>query len=1246
MLNIFQQSWKISTLTVVICALFTSILLMLSGILPTEAALCSGDVCNIFDDATGGECTLIGTWDDPSNTCTMTGDLTGDTLSIDDNDITLNGGGNSLSGTATFGVLITGRTNVIVENINISGFTFGVNIGGSSSDVTVRNSNISNASAFAVRSFPADNTTVENVTSSGTGSMTALFLEGGSGIVARNNTISGPIRGIFYKDVTSGMISGNSITPANGSPEAIVFNNGDNITVFNNTIDLGGIFLEAILLLNGSSSNIISYNNIINGAQGAAIELDSGDGNILNNNQVLEAGQSGGVGGIEINSNGNSLKNNVALTSNAFRREINDTLAGSTGSGNVCDNIISPTLTCTYASTICGDLKVLGIEQCDDGNTTDGDGCSATCILETPANCGNSTIDAGEQCDDGNTTGADGCNEYCQLDDQPICGNGSLEVTEQCDDSNTNNGDGCSNICQLENATLQDNVSGGDCQLIGGTWTAGTKTCELGSDLNGVQIAISSNDITLDCGVSNKKLTGAGFGIGVSMTGVSDVSVKNCVIDGYSTGIQIGSGNSNITIEDNTIQNMTVRSINHEDSIGSVITGNTLQSSPDGIRINPSTVSSGNFTISNNSINVSTFEGIEILDVRGASNLINGNNSFLGTAGIRIADITADSSLLTINGNTFSADTGGDTLALSSMAASETLSVSNNTFNGDGATAINISSDNISNLSISGNDISNNYNRGILVFGNDLGTNNIIENNTLDLTNTDIGNTAMNYLSIGGLSSGPIIRNNIINGNNVYWAGMIVTRAEAALIQNNTVTNTLRTGIQLSFFRNSNIRFNTVSNNGQNGISLASADCSGNNFDYNTTDNNTSNGIFIASACTNAKIQRFQSFNNTSLDIRNDAASTSGFDNSCGNAAGSAGYTDTHALSECLFSSSICGDGRTSGDEQCDDGNTSAADGCSAVCELESPLLCGNSTVDPGESCDDGNSSFGDGCNEFCQFESICGNTLVELSEDCDDGNILAGDSCSAICSTEGGSSRRRASNNIQESISTGNTSEIEAPLTVPESIENQTTNVSKPESELQNTSEKINTGLNDDNEPQTLKSAALIKDPITPTQQEELLYMISIIKSLGELFSWISPDDYQLTTPHKTLAKQARFTLAKKQTHKRIGSMIEQRDALQSFNFSYKRPEQEPIMIIVDFMKSLMLSYGSICFSEEELMRAISHDTKSNDYWYAGYLYFMQPFFDQIIGTPYLLWRSIDDLDILNVSYRFLSEYCESEAL
>lgn len=80
----------------------------------------------------------------------------------------------------------------------------------------------------------------------------------------------------------------------------------------------------------------------------------------------------------------------------------------------------------------CGDGNVDLAEVCDDGNTTDGDGCSADC--QSDETCGNLIVDTsvGEECDDGNTLSGDACQETCLT---PICGDGIVDVGERCDGS-------------------------------------------------------------------------------------------------------------------------------------------------------------------------------------------------------------------------------------------------------------------------------------------------------------------------------------------------------------------------------------------------------------------------------------------------------------------------------------------------------------------------------------------------------------------------------------------------------------------------------------------------------------------------------------------------------------------------------------------------------------------------------------------------------------------------------------------
>ncbi len=122
-------------------------------------------------------------------------------------------------------------------------------------------------------------------------------------------------------------------------------------------------------------------------------------------------------------------------------------------------------------SPVCGDGDVIG-EECDDGDTAPGDGCSATCTVETGFDCsgspsacepicGDGLVLGDEGCDDGDLDGGDGCSAACiveigfQCGGSPsvctaICGDGLIHGAETCDDNNVAAGDGCSATCTTE----------------------------------------------------------------------------------------------------------------------------------------------------------------------------------------------------------------------------------------------------------------------------------------------------------------------------------------------------------------------------------------------------------------------------------------------------------------------------------------------------------------------------------------------------------------------------------------------------------------------------------------------------------------------------------------------------------------------------------------------------------------------------------------------------------------------------
>ncbi len=111
----------------------------------------------------------------------------------------------------------------------------------------------------------------------------------------------------------------------------------------------------------------------------------------------------------------------------------------------------------------------MGPEACDDGNPTDGDGCSSTCAIEagytcpTPGSpcqpvCGDGITVSTDVCDPGPLPALQGCNAGCTGEVTGFnctgsgpsvcvyhCGDGLKLGPEACDDGNLTPSDGCTN---------------------------------------------------------------------------------------------------------------------------------------------------------------------------------------------------------------------------------------------------------------------------------------------------------------------------------------------------------------------------------------------------------------------------------------------------------------------------------------------------------------------------------------------------------------------------------------------------------------------------------------------------------------------------------------------------------------------------------------------------------------------------------------------------------------------------------
>lgn len=154
-----------------------------------------------------------------------------------------------------------------------------------------------------------------------------------------------------------------------------------------------------------------------------------------------------------------------------------------------------PLLRTGLENATCGDGSVQDYEQCDDGNTVDGDDCAANCQL---AVCGNAFVEPGEECDDANPNPGDGCTGpvVCEIEPgyacagEPSvcttqCGDGFIAGVEACDDGNSVNGDGCDQTCAIENGFSCSGMPSVCLTTCGDGIPAGGETCDDGNLVDG-----------------------------------------------------------------------------------------------------------------------------------------------------------------------------------------------------------------------------------------------------------------------------------------------------------------------------------------------------------------------------------------------------------------------------------------------------------------------------------------------------------------------------------------------------------------------------------------------------------------------------------------------------------------------------------------------------------------------------------------------------------------------------------------
>ncbi len=730
--------------------------------------------------------------------------------------------------------------------------------------------------------------------------------------------------------------------------------------------------------------------------------------------------------------------------------------AASCASG-ICDRTDGGVGTCEPADS-CGNAVIEAGEGCDDGDAVDGDGCSATCLVESsnacnataPGNvgaascvsgicdvssgapgicedanvCGNNVVEGAEACDDGNTSAGDGCSAGCLVENgnpctggdascesglcdlssgapgiceaTNVCGNGRLEAGEGCDDGGLAAGDGCDASCRVENGdACNDDASG-----VTGAASCASGVCDVSGGAPGVcEPAGACGNGTLDAG-----------------EGCDDGDTDN------------GDGcNTNCRVEDGLACN--------DDAAGVVGAASCASGICDATEGGAGICEPGN-TCGNNVLEVG--EGCDDGGTTGgdgcsATCRIETSNACNTTAPGAVGDASCESGICDVSAGGAGICENVNTCGNNRLEAGEGCD-DGGLVAGDGCNAsCEIETGNPCNAVVSG------------AVGNASCESGICDTSAGDPGTCEAANECGNNVLEAGEGCD--------DGGTLDGDGC----SAACGLEEGQACNDVAPGATGAASCASGICDVTTGAPGVcepsgcgNGLLEAGEGCD---------DGDVIDGDGCSASCA---LEDGEACNDTAPGSTGGASCASGI---CDASEGGTGICEP---------ANTCGNNLLEAGEGCDDGNLDADDGCAVDCRLENGSMCsddatgltgasscssgvcdeseggtgvcepedtcGNGALEAGEGCDDGNTTPGDGCSEMCAIDDggacntndmgavagsgcasgicdvsgnpvpgicepadTCGNGVVEMGEGCDDGNAFSGDGCNESCLVENG---------------------------------------------------------------------------------------------------------------------------------------------------------------------------------------------------------------------------------------------------
>ena len=495
----------------VVAVVVTAVVLVGVGTVPTAEAATTVDQCREINESVvpGDRTVLLNQSISASGTC----------FEVTTSDVTLDGQGNTVtgSGSSGVGVLVANSSasvdNVTVRNVAVTGFEDGVRADDSATDLTVRDTNVSNNAGTGVDA--GARATLDNVTASN--NEDGLFLRGADSTVVdatvTGNTFLGV--GVSADDV---VVERASVT--DGNTGIRVYSGDSGATVRDSTLQNTDALVQ-------STDN--RFDNVtVDGASFAGVTVEAAN-NTLRGVTVTNAGDDG-----------------VLLDGADDTRLVGSTIDGSTASGV---NVTAATNVTIQNTAVVG--------SGDDGIVSDSASTGLTVRDTNVSNNAGTGVDAGARATLDNVTASnneDGLflrGADSTVVDATVTGNTFLGVGVSADDvvveraSVTDGNTGIRVYSGDSGATVRDSTLQNTDALVQSTDNRFDNVTVDGASFAGVTVEAANNTLR---GVT---VTNAGDD-GVLLDGADDTRLVDATVDGATAGGVNVTAATNVTLDNVT----------------------------------------------------------------------------------------------------------------------------------------------------------------------------------------------------------------------------------------------------------------------------------------------------------------------------------------------------------------------------------------------------------------------------------------------------------------------------------------------------------------------------------------------------------------------------------------------------------------------------------------------------------------------------------------------------------------------